>query len=101
MKKIFGIIGVVMILFVTFLVAPSLANGIDQDSEILDLKILLVIGGTLKVCTDEKELYGFGLIVYNDGETNFLESYSIYYKGFPLIHKSLLIAFCVYIPADV
>ena len=100
MKRIFGILGILIILFGTFTIPSSSAINEEENDQNFGHKILIVICGTLDVHIAEKELYGFGIIVYNAGETNFFERYSIYYRGVPLILKGLgLSFFCIYRPA--
>ena len=99
-KKII-IIGILLILFGTFLITPTSAISITEKNEGYGHKMLIVICGTLDVHIAEKELYGFGIIVYTAGQTHFFERYSINYKGLPLIFKGLgLSFFCVYRPAE-
>ena len=102
MKKIFGIFGIILILSGSTFITPSLGVNVEDNFEDLELKILFVICGRIKVCMDEKELYGFGLIVYNGGETSVFERYNIKFQGFPFfVNNGILISFCIYIPADI
>ncbi len=97
MKKTIIIFGIILILFGTILITPTSAIITDKNNESYGYKILIVICGTLDVHIAEKELYGFGIIVYNAGQTHFFERYSIHYKGLPLIFKGLgLSFFCLY-----
>ncbi len=101
MKKIFGIIGIVLILMGSIFVPPVLGISTEEDLEI-DLKILAVIGGTINVCNDENELYGFATIGYTNGEILTFERYTIKIEGFPFfIHKGLPFSLCIYRSIDV
>ena len=100
MKRILVITGILIILFGTFFITPSFGLNTEENSESYDIKILIVICGTLDVHIAEKELYGFGIIVYTAGELNFFERFSLNYRGLPLIFKGLgLSFFCIYKPA--
>ena len=102
MKKIFGIFVIFVILFGLSFTTCSMGQNLIDNEENLELKALLVIGGTVNICTDEKELYGFGLIIYTDGETTFFERYSISYSGLPFfITKGLMLSVCIYIPDNI
>ena len=102
MKKIFGIFGIIVILLGLSFTTCSMGHNLIDNEENLELKALLVIGGTVNICTDEKELYGFGLIIYTDGETSFFERYSISYSGLPFfITKGLMLSVCIYIPDNI
>ena len=102
MKKIFGIFGIIMIVFGLSFSTCSMGYILKDSNENLELKALLVIGGTVNICTEEKELYGFGIIVYTDGETSFFERYNISYAGFPFfITKGLMLSLCIYIPDNI
>ena len=102
MKRIIGIIGMVIILFGTFLVTPSLAMSCEEVTEGFEIRFLLVIGGRININFEEKRLNGFGLIVYTDGEVNYFEDFSIYYKGIPIfVTSTMFISHCFYIPADI
>ena len=93
-----------MILVCSIFFTPSLGVSGDEDFEEfeLNLKVLLVIGGRINVCNDENQLYGFGTIVYTDGETSILKSYVFNFKGIPFfVTKGLLISICIYTPADI
>jgi hypothetical protein len=101
MKRTFVIIGIMIILFGTFLITPLSAISTEENNGGFGHRILIVICGTLDVHIAEKELYGFGIIVYTAGETNFFERYTINYRGLPLIFKGLgLSFFCIYKPAE-
>ena len=93
MKKIFAISGILIILLGSILISPAIASNIDEDYEENELnrKILIVIAGNMKICWEDKILYGFGLIVYTDGEIAILNNYNISFEGLPyFIHKGLL-----------
>ena len=101
MKKSIITIGIVLLLFLTFFITPSLSISIEEKNDTYGLRMLIVICGTLDVHIAEKELYGFGIIVYNGGQTFFFERYSIHYRGLPLIFKGLgLSFFCLYRPSE-
>ncbi len=55
MEKMFGIIGIVMILVGSIFIIPSLGVSVEEDfGELeLNLKVLLVIGGRINVYNDE------------------------------------------------
>jgi hypothetical protein len=102
MKKIFGIFVIIVILFGLSLTTYSMGYNLDDHEKNLELKALLVIGGTVNICTDEKELYGFGIIIYTDGQTSFFERYNISYTGLPFfITKGLMLSVCIYIPDNI
>jgi hypothetical protein len=100
MKKIFGIFGIALILFGSIFINPVLGE-IKQDHTDLDLKILIVFLGTVNVCMDENQLYGFATVGYTSGETFTLQRYTLDFEGIPFfIHKGIGITFCIYNPAD-
>ena len=100
MNRKFMIVGLVLILFGSFLVMPSLAMSSVEVTESFEVRFLLVIGGRINIDFNEKELHGFGLIVYTSGELNYFEDFSINYKFLPIFVKSgFIISHCFYIPA--
>lgn len=101
MKKKFVIFGIVLILVGSFFITPTFGISTEEELDI-DLKILIVIAGTINVCNDENELYGFATIGYTNGEIFTLQRYSLNFEGFPFfIHKGIAFSLCVYNPADI
>jgi hypothetical protein len=104
MKKPLGVFGIVLILIGSLFVTPVLGISSNEDFEEsgIDIKILFVIGGRIKVCLEQKVLYGFGVIVYTDGETSILKNFNISFVGLPFfVNNLILFSFCFYISADV
>jgi hypothetical protein len=104
MKKKLCIFGIIILLINSFFISTSLANQVEEDFEELELnwKILVVIGGIIKICWDENELYGFGVITYTDGETSLMSSYNIKFQGIPLVIKNgILLSYGFYKSVDV
>jgi hypothetical protein len=99
MKKLFGI-GILLILIGSIFVTPALGNSINEDYEELELnrKILLVIGGDINIRWIGRELYGYGSIVYADGDISLDSNFSIDFKGIPLTYTYYFISFCLYQP---
>jgi len=103
MRNLLIVFGIVFILIGTIFITPALGNNINEDFEELKLnrKILLVVGGGINVCWIDKELYGYGIMVYTNGNTSFFTNYTIKFEGIPLfINNYILFAFCFYKPAD-
>lgn len=103
MKKIIGISGIIIILLSSILISPALASNIAEDYQenILDRKLLIVMAGNMKICWEDKELYGFGLIIYNDGEISTFTKYNVNFEGLPFfIHKGITVTFCIYKPVE-
>jgi hypothetical protein len=100
MKKIFGVLGISLILFGSIFI--STAVGVNtQDNTDLELKLLIVFLGTVNVRNDEKQLYGFATVGYTDGETFTFQRYTIDFEGIPFfITKGLGITVCIYNPAS-
>jgi hypothetical protein len=102
MKKIIGISGIIIILLASILISPALASNIDENYQKNELnrKLIIVIAGNMKICWEDKELYGFGLIIYNDGELSTFTNYNVNFEGLPFfIHKGITITLCIYKPA--
>lgn len=101
MKKIFGIFGIVLILFGSIFISPVMGDSSQEELD-LDLKILVVVLGTVNVCMDENELYGFATIGYTNGETFTLERYNLNFEGIPFfIHKGIGFSLCIYNSANI
>lgn len=126
MKKIIGILVIASLVMCYLPVASAIHNGVDQTIENVEVddltdlfkrdpsedeekdneenelnrKLLIVMAGNMKICWEDKELYGFGLIIYNDGEISTFNRYSINFEGLPFfIHKGISVTFCLYKPA--
>lgn len=100
MKKIFGILGISLILIGSIFINPALGVS-TQDQADLELKLLIVFLGTVNVCNDDNQLYGFATIGYTDGETFTFQRYTIDFEGIPFfITKGLGITVCIYNPAN-
>ena len=101
MKRIFGISGILLILFSSVFITPSLGMYVEEDLESLEFRILVVIAGRVNVCSEEKELYGFGIIVYTNRETTYFTNYNIGFKALPFfVTKGLLLSVCIYSPSN-
>ena len=100
MKKIFGILGISLILIGSIFISPALGVN-KQDETDLKLKLLIVFLGTVNVCNDENQLYGFATVGYTDGETFTFQRYTIDFEGNPFfITKGIGFTFCIYNPAN-
>ena len=90
MKKLLGVLGIVLILIGSIFIIPVVGMGFEEES-VDDLrirwKILLVIG-RVKVCFEDKIISGFVLIGYTAGEIITFDSINIKYDGIPLIYNN-------------
>ena len=101
-RKFILLFGIVFVIICSLLISPVSGNIVNEDYKELELnrKILLVIGGVINICWAEKELYGFGIIIYTNGNTSYMTNYTIKFEGIPLfINNLFLIGFCFYKPA--
>ena len=104
MKKIFLIFGIIILFISSFFISPCLANESELDFDNLELnwKVLIVIGGIIKICWEDNELYGFGVFIYTYGETSMLTNYNIKFQGIPLVIKNgILLSYGFYKPSDI
>jgi hypothetical protein len=99
MKKL-GVFVIILILFSTIFINP-VSGEVKQDDASIELRMLVVVLGTVNICFEENELYGFATIGYTDGATFIFQRYSINFEGIPFfLQKGIGLSICIYNPAD-
>lgn len=100
MKKM-GVFAIIFILFGAFLISP-VSGEVQKEETSIELRMLVVVLGTVNICFEENEIYGFATIGYTDGATFTFQRYSFNFEGIPFfIQKGLGLSICIYNPADI